>query len=66
METTDKVNPIEQLSDEALSQQLTDCRITLESIYPYTCRDVSQLQSQLRSEYNRRHGRNQPFPKGRW
>lgn len=43
------------LTDAELSRELSECRITLESIRPYTCREVSRYQAALRSEWARRN-----------
>lgn len=42
------------LSNAELNRRLADCRITLESIRPYKCKDVSDEQAALRAELARR------------
>ena len=42
------------LTDEELSRQLTDTRITLESIYPYHDKATSAKRQQLWAEVKRR------------
>lgn len=42
------------ITDQELSRRLTDVRITLESILPYTDRATKELQRRLRDELSRR------------
>lgn len=42
------------LPEQEIRRQLNDCRITLESIRPYRCKDISDQQAALRAELARR------------
>jgi hypothetical protein len=44
----------QRLSDSELSHELTEVRISLESIRPYFCHDLEQKRRQLWAEYDRR------------
>ena len=43
-----------ELTDAELSKELTDCRITLESVRPYKCRAISERQALLWKEQQKR------------
>lgn len=45
---------IKALTDEQLCHELTETRITIESIRPYKCKDVSKYRAQLNAEWLRR------------
>lgn len=42
------------MTDSELSHELTECRIALESIRPYFCRDLEHKRRALWAEYDRR------------
>lgn len=53
--TTEAVHkPVKKLTDAELVHELTECRITLESVRPFRCRIIADRQCQLWAEYDAR------------
>lgn len=54
VETEIVAKPAKELTDVELVHELTECRVTLESIRPYRYRVVEQWQRELYAEYDAR------------